>query len=637
MDKSLVRRIMEDALVEERMEPGEEVKVEVDQTLTHDSLGTLTYLEFEAMDVSNAKTDLSVSYVDHNTLQTDYRSSEDHEYLRTVAAKHGIHFSRAGNGICHQIHLERFARPGKILVGGDSHTTTAGGVGMLAIGMGGLDVASVMAGEPLSFRFPEVVGVRLVGELRDWVSAKDVILELLRRVGVEGGVGKVFEYFGPGVKTLDVPSRATITNMGAETGATTSIFPSDKKTREWLKAQQRENQWIKMTNEDVDYDEVIEIDLSEIKPMVALPHSPGNVVELNEVVGLDVDQVAIGSCTNSSFKDLKKVSKILEGNKVSEDVTLIINPGSKQVVENLIESGNYQTLIDSGAWIKDNACGPCIGMGGVPPSNSRTVRTYNRNFIERTGTPTAKTYLVSPEVAAVTALEGEFSNPKSLNEIGDVDLPKTLHSYESFIKPPKPPEEADDVEVVRGSNIQPLPDFPPLPEKLSGEVLIKLSDNITTDQIIPAGPEILPLRSNVPEISKYLFSTMDASFYDRAMMKDGGFIVAGENFGQGSSREHAAIAPKYVGIKAVLAESFYRIYRANLINFGIVPLVGATKFIDQQDALEIDLTDLNEEKITVKNRTKDVELDFDLILSERERKILKAGGLLPFVSNNHHK
>ncbi len=636
MGKTVFEKILDDHLKEGKKVVGEDIRIEMDQTLTQDSTGTLVYLEFEAMNIPRVKTSTSVSYVDHNTLQADYKNPDDHKYLQTAAQKYGIHFSRPGNGICHQLHLERFARPGKTLVGSDSHTTTAGGVGMLAIGMGGLDVASAMAGVPLSFRFPEVVGVRLVGELRDWVSAKDVILELLRRVGVEGGVGKVFEYFGPGVKTLDVPSRATITNMGAETGATTSIFPSDEQTKEWLKAQQRENQWRELKSDrDADYDEVIEIDLTKIEPMIALPHSPGNVKKVSEIEGMEIDQVAIGSCTNSSLRDMKTVANILEGSNVDERISLLVNSGSRQVVNHLVETGEYEYLVDAGARILENACGPCIGMGGAPPSNSKTVRTFNRNFEGRSGTSDAEIYLVSPEVAAVAAVEGRVIDPREFGEAPEIDMPKRFNVNNSMILDPLPLEEAEQVEVERGPNIQPLPDFPPVSKEIRGKVLLKVGDDITTDHIMPAGAEVLPLRSNIPEISRHVFKGVDESFYDRAVSNNGGFLVGGENYGQGSSREHAAIAPKYLGIKAVLAKSFSRIHRTNLINFGIVPLTGKTENIGRDDELDIVLGEPSDPEAHVTNTSKNIELKFNKDFTDREIKILNKGGLLPFIRDKN--
>ena len=631
---NLVKRILEEHLVEGELESGSDIAIRIDQTLTQDATGTMAYLEFEAMSIPRVKTELSVSYVDHNTLQTDFRNADDHRYLQSIAARYGLYFSRPGNGICHQLHLERFARPGKTLLGSDSHTPTAGGVGSLAIGAGGLNVAAAMAGEPFTLKCPKVVGVRLTGKLSPWVSAKDVILELLKRVDVKGGVGKVFEYFGPGVETLSVPERATITNMGTETGATTSIFPSDDITRQWFEAQGRAEQWVRLEADDEDYDEIIEIDLSEVEPMVALPHSPGNVKRVRDVEGMEVQQVTIGSCTNSSLRDLKIVAQILKGRTISPNLSLLINPGSRQVVEHLVESGEYNYLVDAGARIIENACGPCIGMGGAPPSGSVSVRTYNRNFEGRSGTKDAGVFLVSPETAAATAIKGVLTDPRDLGVAPEIKMPDRFVVNDNMIIPPLPPEQASNVEIIRGPNIKPLPDFPPLPDKLEGEILLKVGDNITTDHIMPAGAKILPLRSNIPEISKYVFSRVDENFASRAMEKHGGFIIGGENYGQGSSREHAAIAPKHLGIKAVIAKSFARIHRANLINFGILPLTFAEpsdyERIEQGDHIEIEVGQLPHEMV-MRNITKGEEYVVRHDLGEKEQEIMVTGGLLPWI------
>ncbi len=631
---NLVKRILEEHLVEGELESGSDIAIRIDQTLTQDATGTMAYLEFEAMGIPRVKTELSVSYVDHNTLQTDFRNADDHRYLQSIAARYGLYFSRPGNGICHQLHLERFARPGKTLLGSDSHTPTAGGVGSLAIGAGGLNVAAAMAGEPFTLKCPKVVGVRLTGKLSPWVSAKDVILELLKRVDVKGGVGKVFEYFGPGVETLSVPERATITNMGTETGATTSIFPSDDITRQWFEAQGRAEQWVRLEADDEDYDEIIEIDLSEVEPMVALPHSPGNVKRVRDVEGMEVQQVTIGSCTNSSLRDLKIVAQILKGRTISPNLSLLINPGSRQVVEHLVESGEYNYLVDAGARIIENACGPCIGMGGAPPSGSVSVRTYNRNFEGRSGTKDAGVFLVSPETAAATAIKGVLTDPRDMGVAPEIKMPDRFVVNDNMIIPPLPPEQASNVEIIRGPNIKPLPDFPPLPDKLEGEILLKVGDNITTDHIMPAGAKILPLRSNIPEISKYVFSRVDENFASRAMEKHGGFIIGGENYGQGSSREHAAIAPKHLGIKAVIAKSFARIHRANLINFGILPLTFAEpsdyERIEQGDHIEIEVGQLPHEMV-MRNITKGEEYVVRHDLGEKEQEIMVTGGLLPWI------
>ena len=636
MGLTLTEKIISKHLVEGEMKRGEEIAIKIDQTLTQDATGTMAYLQFEAMGVPRVKTELSVSYVDHNTLQTDFRNADDHRYLQSVAAKYGIYFSRPGNGICHQVHLERFAVPGKTLLGSDSHTPTAGGIGMLAIGAGGLDVACAMAGEPFYLKMPKVVNVYLEGELPPFVSAKDVILEVLRRIGVKGAVNKVLEYTGPGVKTLNVPERATITNMGTETGATTSIFPSDEITKKFMEAQGRGDQWIELKpDEDAEYDEKIEINLSELEPLIALPHSPGNVKPVSEVEGIPVDQVCIGSCTNSSLRDMKVVANLLKGRKVHPRVSLTISPGSRQVVLHLIESRELSYIVEAGARILENACGPCIGMGQAPPTDGVSVRTFNRNFLGRSGTKSAKVYLSSPETAVACAVFGEITDPRKLGEYPKIELPERFIIDDSMIIPP--PEDGSKVEIIRGPNIKPLPEFKPLPEKLEGEVLIKVGDDITTDHIMPAGAKILPLRSNIPEISKHVFEVVDPNFYSRAMEKGGGFIIGGENYGQGSSREHAALAPKYLGVKAVIAKSFARIHLANLINFGIVPLLFENKGdydkIEQNDKLEIDLSTLEQGKVIAKNLTKGVEIPLVHTLSRRDIIILKAGGKLMYIRN----
>jgi len=633
---NVASKILGEHIVAGEPEPGKEIKIKIDQTLTQDATGTMAYLEFEAIGISRVKTELSVSYVDHNTLQTDFKNPDDHIYLQSVAAKYGLYFSRPGNGICHQIHLERFARPGKTLLGSDSHTPTAGGIGSLAIGAGGLNVAAAMAGEPFALKYPKIVGVKLSGKLPPWVSAKDIILELLRRVDVKGGVGKIFEYFGPGVKTLSIPERATITNMGTETGATTSIFPSDEITREFLKAQGREEQWIELkADSEEDYDEIIEINLDELEPMAALPHSPGNVKPVSEIEGMEVQQVAIGSCTNSSLRDMKIVAQILKDKTVAPNLSLLINPGSRQVVAHLVETGEFKYLVDAGARVLENACGPCIGMGGAPPSGSVSVRTYNRNFEGRSGTKDAKVLLVSPETAAVTAIRGVLTDPRKMGKPPKIVMPDKFIVNDNMIIPPLPYEEAKKVKVIRGPNIKPLPEFPPMPEKLEGDVLIKVEDNITTDHIMPAGAKILPLRSNIPEISKYVFSRVDEKFYERAIEKNGGFIIGGENYGQGSSREHAAIAPKHLGIKAVIAKSFARIHSENLVNFGIVPLVFSDikdyDRIEQGDKLEIDVSNLEKGEATLKDITKGFSIKLTHNLSKMDIAILREGGKLPYI------
>jgi len=559
--------------------------------------------------------------------------------LQTVAEKYGVYFSRPGNGICHQIFLERFARPGKTLIGSDSHTPTAGGIGSFALGAGGLDVAVSMAGETFRLKYPKVVGVKLTGKLPEWVSAKDIILEVLRRINVNGGVGKVLEYFGTGIKNLSVPDRATITNMGTETGCTTSIFPSDEITKKFLKAQGREEQWVEIVpDENAQYDEIMEINLDEVEPMVALPHSPGNVKTVAEVAGIKVDQVAIGSCTNSSLRDLLIVAKAIEGKTVSENLHMTISAGSRQVVEHLIESGDMKHLVKAGARMLENTCGPCIGMGTAPCTKGISVRTFNRNFEGRSGTKDAKTYLVSPETAVATAIIGVLTDPRTLGKFPKFEMPDKFSINDNMIIKPLSLEKTKEVVVKFGPNIVPLQNFLALPDVLNGEVLIKLKDNITTDDIMPAGARILPLRSNVPEISKYVFEALDSNFYKNAKEKQGGFIIAGDNYGQGSSREHAALAPKYLGVKAVIVKSFARIHLANLINFGIVPLTFKNPAdydkIEKGDNLSVIIGDLKSEA-KLKNVTKNIDIAVIHTLSGFDAEILKVGGKLSWIKNKN--
>ncbi len=612
-----------------------EVALKIDSTLTQDATGTMAYLQFEAIGIDYVRTESSVSFVDHNTLQTDFKNADDHLYLQTVAKRYGISYSRPGNGICHQVYLERFAKPGRTLIGSDSHTPTAGGMCCFSIGAGGLDVAVVMAGSTFRIKHPRVVGIKLTGKLPDWVSAKDVILEILRRTDVNGGVGKVLEYFGPGVKNLSVTDRATITNMGTETGCTTSIFPSDEITRQFLKAQDREQDWVEILPEpDAQYDEIIELDLSGLEPMIALPHSPGNVKTVREVEGLKVDQVSIGSCTNSSLRDLKMVANILKDRTVSENLHLTISPGSRQVVEHLMDSGEIKYLVKAGARLLENACGPCIGMGAAPCSAGVSVRTFNRNFEGRSGTKDAGVYLVSPEVAAATAIMGCITDPRKLGEYPRLTMPEKYAINDNITIKPLPVEEAVKVEILRGPNIKPLPEFPPLPDHLTGEALIKVGDNITTDHIMPAGAKILPLRSNIPEISRYVFEAVDPGFYKKALEKKGGFILGGDNYGQGSSREHAALAPKYLGVKAVIVKSFARIHLANLINFGIVPLSFENPEdydkVEPGDNLDVEIGDLKG-KVILNNLTKNLRIPLVHTLSPLDAEILKSGGKLPWI------
>jgi aconitate hydratase len=640
-------KILESHLVSGKLIPGEEISIKIDQTLTQDATGTMAYLQFEAMGVDRVKTELSVSYIDHNMLQTDYKNPDDHKYLMSVAKRYGIWLSKPGNGICHQVHLERFAKPGKTLLGSDSHTPTSGGIGMIAIGAGGLDVASAMAGEPFYMKMPKIVGVHLKGKLPDWVTAKDIILELLRRLTVKGGVGKIFEYFGEGIKELSVPERATITNMGAELGATTSIFPSDEITRAYLRAQGREEDWVEiLPDSDAEYDKIIEIDLSQLEPLIACPHSPDNVVPVREVEGIKVDQVVIGSCTNSSFVDLTRSAKLLEGRKVHPDVVFAVAPGSKQALELITPNGTLLTFLKAGARILESACGPCIGMGFAPPSGGVSIRSFNRNFEGRSGTPDAKVYLASPEVCVACAIAGEIIDPRKLGiPWVKVEMPERFpYGDEAFIEP-LPEEEAKRVEIYRGPNIKPLPEFDELPESLEGEVSLIVGDNITTDHIMPAGAKILPLRSNIYAISEYVYHYVDPDFVKRAKeIRDqkgkANIIVGGENYGQGSSREHAALAPRFLGVRAVLAKSFARIHHANLVNFGIVPL----EFKNKEDYNKFSLGDellipelesrLKEGKeIVVINKTTGEEIVCTYNLTPKQVSVLLKGGLLNWIKS----
>ncbi len=633
MSVNLTYKILENHLVQGRLSPGETVGLKVDQTLTQDATGTMAYLQFERMGVKRVRTDLSVSYVDHNTLQTGFENPDDHLYLRSVAARFGIVFSRPGNGICHQVHLERFGRPGGTLLGSDSHTPTAGGLGMLAIGVGGLDVACAMAGQPFYMTVPRVVRVELKGALRPWVSAKDVILELLRRLSVKGGVGKVFEYRGPGVETLSVPQRATITNMGAELGATTSLFPSDERTLDWLSRQGRGDEYIELAaDEDALYDDVVELDLADIEPLVALPHSPDNVRTVREVAGRRVAQVCIGSCTNSSLHDLCTAGEMLRGGQVHPAVSLSVSPGSRQVLQIITDRSALLAMIGAGARILESACGPCIGMGFSPPSGGLTLRTFNRNFEGRTGTADAGCYLCSVETAAASALSGVLTDPRTLGEPPHVEEPDSYPACENLLV--FPPQDGSGVEIIRGPNIKPIPEREPLADSVEAGVLLKVDDNITTDHIMPAGSKILPLRSNIPAISRHVFEAVDPDFAERALNEGGGFIVGGENYGQGSSREHAALAPMYLGVIAVIAKSFARIHRSNLINFGILPLEFGSEDdfgrLERDDRLRIAglHTGLEAGRVRVENLTRGGGFDAVCELSERERKTVLAGGRL---------
>lgn len=633
---TLTEKIIKAHLQEGTMDRGCPIAIKIDQTLTQDATGTMAYLQLEAMGVDQVKTELSVSYVDHNTLQSGFENADDHKYLQTVANKHGIYFSRPGNGICHQVHLERFAAPGKTLLGSDSHTPTAGGIGALAIGAGGLDVACAMAGRPFNLKMPKVVNVKLTGALHKGVSSKDIILKVLQLMTVKGGVGKVIEYTGEGVKTLNIPQRATITNMGAELGATTSIFPSDEVTYEFLKKQNREDCFVVLSaDDDAVYDETYEINLDDLEPMIAMPHSPDAVKSISEVVGKKIDQVAIGSCTNSSYRDMMIVASILKNKTVAENVSLCISPGSKQVLTMLSQNGALTDLISSGARMLECTCGPCIGMGQSPITNAWSLRTFNRNFYGRSGTLSANVCLVSPEVAAYSAIKGVISDPRE----AEFDIPSEPDHFlvdDSMIIAPEK-QHPENVEIVRGPNIKPLPENTPLADTVEKQVVIKVVDNITTDHIAPAGAKVLPFRSNIEKISEFIFRDVQAGFKQHCLSVGGGFIVAGQNYGQGSSREHAALAPMYLGIKAVIAKSFARIHQANLINFGIVPFTFANEAdydtIDEGDVLKIsNLHQLAPGKaMMVENVTKKTSFAVNHALSQLDIDILMAGGRLNYI------
>ncbi len=639
MGLTIAQKILSAHLAEGELTPGGEIGLKIDQTLTQDATGTMAYLEFEAMGVEQVQTERSVAYIDHNTLQSGFENADDHRFIGSCAKKHGIWFSRPGNGICHQVHLERFAKPGKTLIGSDSHTPTAGGIGSFAMGAGGLDVAVAMGGGAYYITVPKMVRINLTGQLSPWVAAKDVILEVLRLLSVKGGVGRVIEYGGEGVKTLSVPERATITNMGAELGATTSLFPSDEITREFLRAQGREEDWIELLPDaDAVYDETYQIDLSLLRPMAACPHSPDNVKTIPEIGELKVDQICIGSCTNSSLLDMMKVAYILKGKTCHPDVSLSIAPGSKQVLTMMAQMGILTDLIAAGARILESACGPCIGMGQSPNSKGVSLRTFNRNFEGRSGTADAGVYLVSPETAAVSALTGVLTDPGVyLGEEPAFVLPKEFLINDNMIVPPASPEEAGQVEILRGPNIKPFPKTAPLPDAIAAPCSLKVGDNITTDHIMPAGAKILPLRSNIPAISQYCFTVCDKEFPERALKLGQSIIVGGSNYGQGSSREHAALAPLYLGVQAVAVKSFARIHRANLINAGILPLTFVNEKdydrIDQGDRLELDnlRAAVGNGSLTLRNVTKGLEIPVECPLSGRAREILLAGGLLDYT------
>lgn len=641
MGKNLVEMILESHIVSGELKPKFDIAIKIDQTLMQDATGTMAALQFEALNIPRVMTKISVGYIDHNMLQTGFENGDDHRYLKSFCAKYGLLFSRPGNGICHQVHLERFAKPGQTLLGSDSHTPNAGAMGMFAIGAGGLDVAVSMGGAPYYFKMPEVVLIRLKGRLKPWVSSKDIILYLLGRITVKGGVGKILEFGGPGVKTLSVPERATIANLGVETGATTIIFPSDERTRQFLKAQNREEDWIPLeADPDAEYSDVIEIDLSQIEPLIAQPSSPDKVSPVSEVAGKEVRQVCIGSCNNSSYLDLMSVAKILKGKKVNPNVSLSISPGSRQVFEMIARNGALAELISAGARILESSCGPCIGMGQAPPTNSISVRTMNRNFPGRSGTPNDYVYLASPYVAAACAITGVITDPRTLGpKPPNIRMPKRFLIDDSMIL--KPSNNPDDITIERGPNIRPIPNRERLENIVEGYVLLKVGDNITTDHILPAGAKILPLRSNIPAISEHVFETVDPEFVQRAKSVGGGFIIGGENYGQGSSREHAAIAPMFLGIKAIIAKSYARIHRANLINFGILPLIFKEKYIyegiEQGDRIRIKniSENLREGKILIiENLTKDRTCEVTHDLNQREIEIVLAGGLLNYIKSN---
>jgi aconitate hydratase len=643
MGKSITQKILEEHIVKGKFYPGKELAIKIDQTLTQDATGTMAYLQFEAIEISKVKTELSVSYIDHNTIQVGFENADDHRYLQSIAAKYGIYLSRAGNGICHQVHLERFGKPGKTLLGSDSHTPTAGGLGMIAIGAGGLDIAVAMGGEPFYLTCPKVIKINLKGKLRPWVSAKDVVLKVLEIFTTKGNVGCVFEYGGEGVKTLSVPERATISNMGAECGVTTSIFPSDEITKQFLEAQGREKDWIEVkADEDTHYDKTIDIDLNKLVPLAAVPHSPGNIKTVKELSGILVNQVCIGSCTNSSYKDLMTVAKILEGKKVNPLVSLVISPGSKQVIENLARKKALADLYSTGARITEPVCGFCIGNSQSPQTEAVSIRTSNRNFFGRSGTKDANLYLTSPETAAAAVITGKITDPRDIGmEYPQVEMPKKFYTDDSMIiLPSKTPEQ---VEIYRGPNIGEPPFNSPMPINISGVVTIKVGDKITTDHIIPAGSR-MKYRSNVPKYSEFVFEIVDDTFYKRAKeYRDEGkhnIIVGGLSYGQGSSREHAALCPMFLGVKAVIAKSFERIHSANLINFGIIPLTFKTDIdydeIDSGD--EIQIPNIREvisknESLIVKNLSKGKDFEVNYELSERQRSILLAGGMLSYIKN----
>lgn len=640
MGLTLTEKIIKDHLVVGEMVKGTEIGIRIDQTLTQDSTGTMAYMQLEAMEVPRVKTKRSLAYIDHNMLQEGPENMDDHIYIQTVAKKHGVYFSKPGNGICHQVEIERFGVPGQTLLGSDSHTPTGGGIGMLAIGAGGLDVAVAMAGGEYYITMPEVVKVELTGKLRKGVSSKDIILEVLRQCTVKGGINKVFEYTGDGVKTLTVPERATVTNMGAELGATTSVFPSDEMTKAFLEAQGRAGDFTALSaDSDAVYDQVVKVDLSTLEPLTACPHSPDKVVKVSEIEGLKVNQVAIGSCTNSSWLDLMKVAAILKGQTVAENVQLVIAPGSKQVLTMLAENGALADLLNAGARILECGCGPCIGMGQAPCTDGVSLRTFNRNFKGRSGTVSADVYLLSPETAAISAVKGVLTNPLGKVELPDIEMPKDFLINDNAVIPPAP--EGEKVEVIKGPNIKPFPLAKPLADTVEGKALIVVEDNITTDHIMPSNAKLLPYRSNIPYLADYCLSPCDPEFPQRAKDNHGGFIIGGQNYGQGSSREHAALAPVYLGIKGVITKSFARIHKNNLINNGILPMV----FENEADYDKISLGDdlmidhareqVNTGRIVLKNKTKNEEYSLLIEVSERQKEMLQAGGLINLMRSKN--
>lgn len=644
MGNNLVRKIFQAHLVRGRLTPHEDIALSVDQTLTQDATGTMAYLQFEALGIPKVRTKFSISYVDHNLLQTGFENADDHRFLQTFAAKYGIFFSKPGNGICHQVHLERFAKPGHVLLGSDSHTPNAGAMGMIAIGVGGLDVALALGGEPYYLKMPQVVLVHLKGKLPPWVASKDIMLELLRRFSVRGGVEKIFEFGGPGVNSLSVPERATIANLGAELGATTTLFPSDSRTLDFLKAQGRKRDWISLeADKDAGYDQVVEVDLGALEPLIAQPSSPDRVCPVREVAGKEVRQVCIGSCNNSSYLDLMSVAKILKGKRIHPEVSLTITPGSRQVLQMIARNGALAELINAGARILESGCGPCIGMGQAPPTGVLSVRTVNRNFPGRSGTPADQVYLASPYVAVACALKGSIADPRKLGtKPPRVPMPSRFFIDDSLIVPP--PSRPEKVVIGRGPNIKPLPIRGPVEDSMEGSVILKVGDNITTDDILPAGAKVLSLRSNIPAISEHLFERIDARFAKRTKQLEGGFIVGGENYGQGSSREHAALAPMYLGVKAILTKSYARIHRSNLINFGILPLTfkDPDEFLRIQQGDYLRIPELQKrlrvgDFLTVENKTQKRSFEVSHGLSQRETEILLAGGSLNHIASSAMK